>query len=87
MINQYFPESNLINELIELNKIDARNKMISQKFNGDIVMSWLPNLQGKALGLVISKFKNSLGDEYDEFILKSSYDMIRNRFMEIYHEK
>lgn len=86
MINQYFPEANLLRELDKLNKIDARNKMISQKFNGDIVISWLPKLQGKELGIAISKFKNALGDEYDEFILNSTYEIIKNRFMQIYHE-
>jgi hypothetical protein len=87
IISQYFPEANLTGELDRLNKIDARNKMISQKFNGDIVMSWLPDLRGGELGAAISKFKNALDDDYNDFILNSSYEAIKNRFMLIYYER
>ena len=49
IINQYFPEAKFSEQLYELQKIDAKNKIISQKFNGDLVMSWLPDLKGKEL--------------------------------------
>lgn len=87
MINKYFPESKIFDEIKLLEKIDSRNKFISQKFNGDIVMSWIPDLKGKELGQAIGKFMNVLGDEYNDFIYNSSYEMIYNRFMEIYNEK
>ena len=87
IINQYFPEAKFFEQLVELQKIDSRNKIISQKFNGDLVMSWLPELKGKELGNAISKFKNSLDFRYEDFILHSSYDEIHNYFMNIYNEK
>ena len=87
LINQYFPEVNLMNELNKLEKENTRNKILSQKFNGNLIMSWIPNLQGKELGKIIGNFKNVLGDEYEEFILNSSYDTIYNKFMKIYNDE
>ena len=85
-INSFFPEANLLEKLNELNEKDKINKIISKKFNGDIVMSWLPNLQGKELGNAIKKFRQYLGDNYKEFILNSNYNEIKNLFMEVYYE-
>ena len=87
MIDSFFPEADLMGRLYELAAIDRENKMLSQKFNGDMVMSWIPNLQGKELGAAITKFRNELGDDYRKFILHSTYNQIHNRFMEIYNEK
>jgi len=85
-INDFFPEANLLDILKNLKEEDARRKIVSQKFNGDIVMMWLPDLKGKELGIAISKFKERIGDYYDEFILNSNYDTIREHFMIIYNE-
>jgi hypothetical protein len=74
-------------QLYDLKMIDTENKILSQKFNGDMVMSWLPKLQGKELGAAITKFKTALGDEYKYFILNSDYLTIRNCFMDIYNGK
>lgn len=84
MINDFFPEADLMNKINELKHIDKENKILSQKFNGDMVMSWIPNLMGKELGQAITKFKNALGNDYREFILNGQYKDIYNRFMEIY---
>lgn len=86
IINDFFPEANLNYEIKILKEEDKLNKIISQKFNGDIVMSWLPNLMGKQLGAAINKFKTALGDNYNEFIINNNYDTIRNYFMKIYEE-
>lgn len=87
MIIARFPESRINEKLAELNRIDSVNKTIAQKFNGDIVMSWLPNLMGKELGSAMGKFKSHLGDNYDEFILNSSYEAIHSYFMLVYNDK
>ena len=86
MIDQYFPEAKLLEKLSELQRIDTQNKVMSQKFNGDIVMSWLPDLQGKELGQAMGKFKTALGEEYNEFILNADYNSIQERFMNTYNE-
>jgi len=87
MIDEFFPEAKLLEKLRDLEYQDKQNKILSQKFNGDIVISWLPNLMGKELGAAMTKFKTALGDEYEEFILNSTYKDIYNRFMEIYNEE
>ena len=84
-IDLHFPEARLMEKLGELQRKDKENKILSQKFNGDIVMAWLPNLMGKELGAAMGKFRNALGDEYDDFILKNDYETIRKSFMEIYY--
>lgn len=84
-IDKFFPDARLLVEIDILKKEDSKKKIISQKFNGDLVMSWLPNLQGKELGAAIVKFKESFGCEYDEFVLNSDYQTIRNAFMNVYN--
>ncbi len=82
MIAQYFIESALKEELDELNKKDGQDKIVSQKFNGDIVMSWLPDLKGKDLGIAITNFKNSFSDDdFKQFILSNDYETIKRFFM------
>jgi hypothetical protein len=85
-IDFFFPDAHLKERLKELNEKDKEDKLLSQKFNGDMVITWLPNLMGKELGAAITKFRNELGDEYRDFILNSDYNTIYNRFMEIYNE-
>jgi ArsR family metal-binding transcriptional regulator len=84
MIEEFFPEVKLSEKLSELEFQDKQNKIISQKFNGDIVMSWLPDLQGKELGKAITLFKDALGNEYNDFILNSTYKEIHDYFMNVY---
>ena len=86
-INNFFPEAKLIDQLNVLQEKDRIQSMIAQKFNGDIVLSWLPKLQGKELGKAMGMFKNSLGDDYDDFILRSTYAQIHNEFMRVYNQE
>jgi len=88
MVDEFFPENNLLGQLYELRMKDTEDKILSQKFNGDIVMSWLPNLMGKELGRVIGKFKESFenDEDYREFILNAGYDAIQERFMNTHND-
>jgi len=87
-VNQRFPEAKLLENLKELQAKDTENKILSQKFNGDIVMSWLPDLKGKQLGHAMSNFKESFNDEeeYRIFVLSSSFVTIQEHFMNTYDE-
>lgn len=85
-IDLYFPEAKLLEKLTKLREEDRLNNIAAQKFNGDIVMSWLPNLKGKELGAAITKLRTALGDDYREFILNSSYDILYKYFMKIYND-
>jgi len=86
-IDAAFPEGKLLEKLSELQRIDTQNKVMSQKFNGDIVMTWLPDLKGKQLGHAITKFRDSFesDDDFREFILNASFDAIENEFMNTYN--
>ena len=84
-IEQAFPEAKLLQQINALREDDRLNNIASQKFNGDIVMYWLPNLQGKQLGVAMGKLKNHLGDGYREFILNNDYHTIKSLFMSVYN--
>jgi len=82
-VNEYFPEANFITTLESFKRIDDRQSKIASKFNGRIVMEWLP-VKGKELGTMLNKFKESFNTEdYDTFILDNSIDEIKNKFLEI----
>jgi hypothetical protein len=84
MIDAFFPEAKLIEKLNKLKNIDNTNKLLSRKFNGNIIMNWFPELNGKKLGLEIQKFKDNLGSNYDQFILNNNIDLIKEKFTENY---
>lgn len=84
MIEKAFPEAKLLEQLKALKEHDKMLKIVSQKFNGDIVMSWLPNLKGIELGVVMRKFRDYLGEDYNQFILDNTYDTIQECFMKTY---
>jgi hypothetical protein len=86
-IGQFFPEAELLLKLDQLKKEDDLNKAVTEKFNGNIIMQWLPNLKGKELGQMIDKFKDCLGVSYNNFILNSSIEDIKYYFMKIYNKK
>ena len=87
LIDSLFPDVKLLEQLNELKRVDDENKLIAEKFNGDIVMTWLPDLKGKELGAAITKFKNGYGEGYNDFILNSNNITIQYYFMESYNEK
>jgi len=74
-------------EFWEINENNEKIKMISEKFNGNIIMSWFPNLKGKELGKMINIFKLKLNDNYDNFILNNDINTIFNYFIRIYNEE
>ena len=86
MIDAMFPEADMMGQLYDLRLKDRENKILSQKFNGDLVMTWLPDLKGKELGYAMTKFRESLGDNYKKFILNASFDEIKNTFMNTYND-
>ena len=89
MIDEAFPEGDLMGQLYDLRLKDNENKRLSQKFNGDLVMSWLPDLKGKQLGHAMTRFKESFDNEedYRKFVLNACYSAIENRFMNTYNEQ
>jgi hypothetical protein len=85
-INNYFPEAELSWKINKLRKIDETNKSLAEKFNGNVIMQWLPDLNGKELGNVIGGFKLYLGDYYNNFITESNIKEIKVGFMKFYNK-
>jgi len=83
-IDTAFPEANLLEELHDLQVKDELDQALAEKFNGNIVMEWLPELKGKALGIAMGNFKRALGAEYNNMITDLSKNDIQDLFMKIY---
>jgi hypothetical protein len=89
-IETAFPESNLGYKIIGLRQIDKKNKAIADKFNGELVMEWIPGLKGKELGMALGDFKQwndeYFGiDSYDDYILNTEISDIRDCFIAVYN--
>jgi hypothetical protein len=81
MIDAFFPEANLKTQIqLELEK-ETRALLFAQKFNGRLVSSLLPQLEGKTLGMFIVNFKNSIAD-FEGFILEQDQNAINERILE-----
>jgi hypothetical protein len=75
MIDSEFPEANFKKQLEELKLEDEQNKIVSEKFNGDLVMEWT-GLKDKELGRCLGEFKyyvvNLIGEpSFKEWVIKS----------------
>jgi len=75
MINDYFPESNLVEKYKAHVKLQEKLKTIHDKFNGKIIMELLP-LEGKELGQFINSYKEHKGDDFERYILESNQGLI-----------
>jgi hypothetical protein len=84
-IDNAFPEANLLEQLHDLQIKDEFNQALAEKFNGNIVMQWIPELQGRELGTAIGQFKAKLGDDYNWMITDLPISDIRDLFMKIYN--
>ena len=84
-IDNAFPEANLLEQLHDLQIKDEFNQALAEKFNGNIVMQWIPELQGRELGIAIGQFKAKLGDDYNWMITDLPISDIRDLFMKMYY--
>lgn len=84
IIEEAFPEVGFLERLNELKEKDEINRQLAEKFNGNLVMEWLPELKGKKLGEAISEFKKHLGDSYNETVLTSSTKELQELFQNVY---
>jgi hypothetical protein len=86
-IDTAFPEANLLEQLHDLQVQDELDQALAEKFNGNVVMEWLPELKGKELGVAMGNFKKALGEAYNDMIAHSSIEDIKDLFMKIYNGK
>lgn len=82
-IDSFFPDAKLLEFIKSEDEKVARMKVVREKFNGDIVMSLIPNLSGKELGLFIRDFKASF-DNFDAEVAPLSSNEIAKMITEFY---
>ncbi|MFW6226266.1 MAG: hypothetical protein ACOC3V_04855, partial [bacterium] len=85
-INDYFPESNLIENIEKIKDKDTENKELHSKFNGKLIMSIYPELKGKELGDMITNFQKSYED-YRNFALNNTSEEIMEQFSSFYEKE
>lgn len=71
------------NKIKLFQKNEEERIIISNKFNGRIIMDKYPDLKGFKLGGAIGDFKNSF-DDFKEFALKNTKEVIMNKFDDFY---
>jgi len=86
IINDFFPESNLIGRIEELKENDRINTVIKEKFNGKLIMNIHPELKGKELGFYIEEFKKCV-ENFERYILSWNEEDIMNDFSKFYENK
>jgi hypothetical protein len=80
-IDAFFPEANLKSQIqLEQDK-ETRASIFAERFNGKLVGSLLPQLEGKTLGAFIVQFKNSIED-FESFILEHDQHAINEQILE-----
>lgn len=89
--NDLLDVKDIHNEMLELKRKQEENKLVSDKFNGNIVMSIYPELKGSELGKQLIGFKhfikNKYNIEFNEYVLENSKDDILEQFWIYYNSK
>lgn len=82
-IAAFFPEANLPEHLAQVKADEQRRELISAKFNGRMVMEWIPGLAGKELGQLMKELKESFPD-FEDFVLAASPETIQKEVTAFY---
>ncbi|MDJ1480149.1 hypothetical protein QNI16_06615 [Cytophagaceae bacterium YF14B1] len=82
MINEYFPESQLDEQIKREQIREEEVKIMNEKFNGNVVME-LTGLSGKELGAFIVRFKSQFND-FEDFLLQTDKSVVQNRIVELW---
>lgn len=78
IIQTFFPEIDLKQQIAKEEELEKIASQVQQKFNGNLIMQWIPELSGKELGQFIFDFKSQFTD-FEEFILNTSIDEIQQK--------
>lgn len=79
-IDTAFPESLLVEKYNELVAKEGERKILTEKFNGHVIMQHFEGFSGKTLGSVFSKFKKSC--DYDSLLQTESRETLLKLFGE-----
>ena len=80
-IDKFFPKSKFGNKLRNMQSIEESRLMIKEKFNGNIIMELLPDLNKKSMQSFINDFKCFIEMKYDTFndyIINTKQDIIND---------
>jgi hypothetical protein len=83
MIDEYF-WTDLQSKYKEHVKKQEKLQIVSQKFNGKIVMELIPYLKDKELGNFITTYKESLGSNYVDEVLKMTQEEVNKNILNHY---
>lgn len=82
-IDKLFPEKFIYNTIAEANRKIEIKRLVSEKWNGNIIMSIIPDLVDSKLGNAINKHKEyvkSFDLDFEYYILNNDFDKILNDF-------
>lgn len=90
-----FPKCDVLLTVSEFEYKHARKTLITQKFNGRIIMEMFPEIKGKEMGNFITEFKAWVSrhkGNFDEYVIEADVDNIRMKIANFhsyfyYHEK
>lgn len=82
-IEQHFP--GFFEQLKKLEKLEAHQKMLREKFNGELVMQQFPELKGPALGKALSEFKLKMSP-FEEYVEANTPEKIMSDFKEFVND-
>lgn len=88
-IMAFFAESNLASQIAEEEAKEARTASIQSKFNGKHLMTLLPDLIGRELGLFIIDFKALFQDNqtFEEYIINAPQETIDDKIRAFYQQR
>jgi hypothetical protein len=81
----HFPHMNFDQIAHENQQKAQENEEIKTKFNGKLIMEWIPDLKGKELGTAISEFQKTKKD-FRQYALKFEAPFIKTDFLSWYHK-
>lgn len=90
-IANYFSEVDLPSKIKNFKKEQALQEEVTRKFNGKVVMSLIPSLNGKELGEFIINFKNIVSKEskksFEEIIINYDENEINQKILAFWNNK
>jgi len=82
-IDRSFPHVDFAYKVVMLSVTEHKNREISKKFNGHILMKEFPELKGEELGKWIGQFKGGFSD-WSDYVLTHTPEQIMTDFKLIY---
>jgi predicted thioredoxin/glutaredoxin len=83
IIDSFFPEADLLAQIAAEKAQEETVKRLQEKFNGNLLMEWLPGISGKELGQFIQDFKRQFVD-FEAFVLNHKAQEVKQQVLDFY---